>query len=280
MVTRGGYYGYQPNGLRCSYRRANSPANNNYYIGFRLVWDPTETRITNSLGMVFTPIPSGTFEMGCEGEDSESGYSCNSDEAPIHTVTITKDLYMQTTEVTQGEWEAVMGTTPSSFSDCGNDCPVETVSWDDVQDFIDSLNDRREGSYRLPTEAEWEYACRAGTTTAWSFGDDEDQLGDYAWYDSNSDSQTHPVAQKEPNAWGLYDMHGNVYEWVQDTYSDSAYSSHAAEDPIYEGSGLAPVARSAGWYSSSLEGLRCARRFFHSPSGGGYGLGIRLVMIP
>jgi formylglycine-generating enzyme required for sulfatase activity len=131
-------------------------------------------------------------------------------------VTISSAYYLQTTEVTQGQWKKVMGSNPSKFKNCGDDCPVEQVSWSDVQVFIRKLNSQ-EGTdkYRLPTEAEWEYACRAGTTTAYSFGDNESDLGDYGWYHGNSGNRTHPVGQKRPNPWGLYDVHGNVWEWTQ-----------------------------------------------------------------
>ena len=121
-----------------------------------------------------------------------------------------------------------MGDNPSYFTGDDN-LPVERVSWDNVQRFITKLNDKEGTSkYRLPSEAEWEYACRAGTTTRYSFGDNESELGEYAWYSSNSDSQTHPVGQKRANPWGLYDMHGNVWEWVQDCWHDS-YSGAPAD---------------------------------------------------
>ena len=191
-----------------------------------------EDSFTNSLGMAFKLIPSGTFMMGCEGEDGSSGYSCFSDEAPKHEVTISQAFYMQTTEVTQGQWKAVMGSNPSYYSSCGDSCPVERVSWDDAQTFLSILNDLGQETYRMPTEAEWEYSARAGTTKAWSSGDSESQLGDYAWYGDNS-LGTHPVASKLPNPWGLHDINGNVSEWVQDTYSSLAYGSHSESDPVY-----------------------------------------------
>ena len=234
---------------------------------------------TNSLGMTFNSIPSGTFMMGCEGQDGTSGYSCGSSESPKHEVTITQSFYMQTTEITQGQWRAVMGNDPSYFSNCGDDCPVEKVSWNDIQEFLTTLNGMGQGTYRLPTEAEWEYAARAGTTTTYSFGDDPNQLGDYAWYSSNSSSTTHPVATKLPNPWGLYDMHGNVWEWVQDWYNASAYSSHAASDPIYEESGSSRVYRGGSWLSFAGYS-RSAFRYGGSPDNRSRSLGFRVVAAP
>ena len=132
---------------------------------------------------------------------------------------------MQTTEVTQGQWKTVMGENPSNFYDCGNDCPVENVSWEDAQIFINVLNQTGTGTYRLPTEAEWEYACRAGTTTRYYTGDLETDLDRAGWYHTNTGSKPHSVGGKEPNAFGLYDMHGNVLEWCEDDWhSDSVMS--------------------------------------------------------
>jgi uncharacterized repeat protein (TIGR02543 family) len=167
----------------------------------------------NTIGMEFVLIPAGEFEMGLPPD--EVGRYGN--EGPIHHVNIGKAFYMCKYEVTQKQWREIMGDKPSYFE--GDDLPVEKVSWDDVQEFIKKLNEK-EGTdkYRLPSEAEWEYACQAGTTTRYSFGDDESKLGDYAWYRDNSGRKTHPVGQKKPNPWGLYDMHGNVREWVEDCW--------------------------------------------------------------
>lgn len=153
-------------------------------------------------------IPAGEFLMGSEnGED---------DEKPAHRVKINYAFKMGKYEVTQAQWQSVMGNNPSYFNSCGGNCPVEKVSWNDVQEFIKQLNVRNNGyTYRLPTEAEWEYACRAGTT-----GDFAGKLDAMAWYFDNSSGQTHPVGQKSPNAWGLYDIVGNVWEWCEDVYHD------------------------------------------------------------
>ncbi len=172
----------------------------------------------NSIGMAFARIPAGTFLMG---DIQGVGYG---DELPVHEVTLTKDFYIGKYEVTQAQWEAVMGNNPSWFSSCGGDCPVEWVSWEEAQAFVEALN-ALEGTtaYRLPTEAEWEYAARAGTTTSYAFGDDENRLDDYAWTRDNSGRRTQPVGQKKPNLWGLYDIHGNMFEWVQDWYKSDYY---------------------------------------------------------
>jgi len=209
--------------------------------------------ITNSLGMRFVWISPGTFMMGSPA--SESGRE--SDEAQ-HQVILTKGFYMQTTEVTQGQWKAVMGSNPSHFKNCGDDCPVEDVSWNDCKEFIRRLNQKEgAGKYRLPTEAEWEYACRAGSAGA--YAGDLDSMG---WYDRNSDERTHPAGQKKANAWGLYDMHGNVWEWCKDRYGD--YPSGSVTDPKGPSSGAYRVFRGGSWYLFSSF-CRSAKRRYHSP---------------
>jgi len=147
-------------------------------------------------------------------------------------------------EVTQKQWRDVMG---SSTSNLGDKLPVESVSWNEVRDFIKKLNEK-EGSdkYRLPSEAEWEYAARAGTTTRYSFGDEESKLYDYAWFDANSRGKTHDVGQKKPNPWGLYDMHGNVWEWVQDKWHTN-YGGAPSDGSSWEGDGSYRVVRGCGW---------------------------------
>lgn len=194
--------------------------------------------IVNNIGMKFVLIPAGNFKMGSMFDPSEVAdrYGGEAkyyeDERPQHSVEITKPFYLQSTEVTQGQWKKVMESdnTPSHFKECGDDCPVDSVSWYDAQDFIKRLNQlENTKKYRLPTEAEWEYACRAGTTTAFSFGDELDKIDEYAWYKDNSASQTHPVRQKKPNDWDLYDMHGNIKEWCYDWYA--AYDPRQVSDP-------------------------------------------------
>jgi formylglycine-generating enzyme required for sulfatase activity len=231
-----------------------------------------------TLGAKFVLIPAGTFMMG--SPSSESGRD-NSETQ--HRVTINQPFYMQTTEVTQGQWKRLMGHNPSHFSSCGEDCPVEQVSWSDVQDFIRKLNSM-EGTdkYRLPTEAQWEYAARAGTTTPFNTGD---CLGtEQANYDGNNPQtgcpkgeyrrKTMRVGSFSPNAWGLYDMHGNVWEWVQDWKGD--YPSGSVNDPEGPSSGSYRVYRGGSW-DNSARVCRSAIRLHSFPGNRYNGLGFRLL---
>jgi formylglycine-generating enzyme required for sulfatase activity len=182
-------------------------------------------------------------------------------------------------EVTQAQWEAVMGNNPSCFK--SRDNPVETVSWDMAQEFIKRLN-KKEGHarYRLPTEAQWEYAARGGSTSVYSFGDDAGQLRQYAWYGEDYQSgSTHPVGQKPHNAWGLYDMHGNVCEWVQDWYGERYYSNSPSSDPKGPSSGSHRVLRGGGWYDLAIQ-CRSAYRDGFTPVHRDAGIGFRLVLSP
>jgi formylglycine-generating enzyme required for sulfatase activity len=177
--------------------------------------------VKNKSGIEMVYIPAGSFMMGGDKYPAEK---------PIHRVTISSGFWMGKYEVTQGQWQAVMGTNPSRFKDCGSNCPVEQVSWDDAQEFIKKLNARNDGyEYRLPSEAEWEYACRAGTTTAFAYGDtlnsSQANFDGSPWYNLYPSTKlwlqkTATVGSYRPNAWGLYDMHGNVAEWVEDIYSN------------------------------------------------------------
>jgi formylglycine-generating enzyme required for sulfatase activity len=216
--------------------------------------------------MTFVRIPAGEFRMG-----STDGHA---DERPVHTVRISQPFYLGIHAVTQGQWEAAMGNNPSRFTGDPNR-PVERVSWEDVQEFIGRLN-AREGHtlYRLPTEAEWEYAARAGSTTAYCFGDDSHRLGEYAWYSENAGRQTHPVGTLQPNAWGLYDMHGNVWEWVQDWYGK--YAAEPVTDPQGPALGSARVYRGGSW-SYGAGYCRSAYRRHDAPGYRYGGLGFRLL---
>jgi formylglycine-generating enzyme required for sulfatase activity len=207
-------------------------------------------------------IPAGSFMMGSDETDKLA----ESDEKPRHEVNI-QAFKMGKYEVTQGQWKAVMGSNPSYFKECGDNCPVERVSWIEVQTFIQKLNEITGHHYRLPTEAEWEYACRAGQYTQYCGSDD---VGEVAWFDGNSKNKTHPVGGKQPNAFGLYDMSGNVWEWVQDCYHDKylgAPTDGSAWDGGAEdcGGGDRPrVLRGGAWYVKP-QGVRCADRDWTNP---------------
>jgi formylglycine-generating enzyme required for sulfatase activity len=226
---------------------------------------------TNTIGMEFVTIPAGEFEMGSPS-DEEGRFE---NEGLVHPVNIKKAFHMCRYEVTQKQWRAIMGDNPSYFT--GDDLPVEWVSWDGVQEFIKKLNEK-EGTdkYRLPSEAEWEYACRAGTTTRYSFGDSKSKLGDYAWYTDNSDKKTHPVGQKKPNSWGLYDMHGNVWEWVQDRWH-SNYDGAPADGSAWEGDDANRVIRGGGWLDYAAGYCRSAFRSHGSLRGRGNAIGFRIL---
>jgi len=224
----------------------------------------TIAKMLKSISANMVTIPSGSFKMG-----SNEG----SDEKPIHTVHISS-FKMGKYEVTQGQWLAVTGDTPSRFS--GMNKPVEQVSWDDIQLFLGKLNKMTGKKFRLPSEAEWEYAARAGTSSKWSWGNSEGSAGSYAWY---AGSKTHPVGQKKPNAFGLYDMHGNVWEWVEDWYSDSYYRQSATTDPTGPSSGQDRVVRGGSWDDGAGD-LRSAYRFNLWPGYRYYFIGFRLVRQP
>ena len=216
-----------------------------------------------SKAMEFVRIPAGEFRMGSTSRAADAV------EQPVTRVRISRAFDLGKYEVTQSEWQGVMGTNPSEFSGCAQ-CPVELVSWDDAQEFIRRLNAvDGEGTYRLPTEAEWEYAARAGTT-----GDRYGNLDAIAWHRNNSGDRTHPVGQKTPNAWGLHDMLGNVYEWVEDWYGD--YPGGTVTDPRGPDSGSYRVVRGGGWISRA-SGCRSSFRFDVTPGSRYAGLGFRLL---
>jgi formylglycine-generating enzyme required for sulfatase activity len=207
--------------------------------------------------------------------------------APPHTVTLTRGFWLCETAVTQALWRAVMGRNPSDFvmgrnpSDFkGAKLPVENVSWDDSQEFVAQLNELNVAPsgfrFSLPTETQWEYGCRAGSTTAYCFGDNDNQLGGYAWYDDKW-AGTHPVGTKQANAWGLYDMHGNVWEWCLDWYGD--YPSSAVADTSGASSGSYRVFRGGSWRSSERN-CRSAIRNGLVPGYRGSDLGVRVALVP
>ena len=225
---------------------------------------------TNSIGMEFTWIPAGRFDMGSRSREAES------DERPITSVQISEGFCLGKYEVMQAQWKTVMGRNPSQFLECGLDCPVERVSWIDTQNFIRQLTnmDGEKGvrSYRLPTEAEWEYAAR-GNTTAERYA----RLGEIAWHNGNSAGMSNPVGQKQPNSFGLYDMLGNVWEWVHDWKGE--YPSGTVIDPIGPSSGAVRVYRGGSW-SHDGEHARAASRWSGSSYLRNNRIGFRLVMDP
>lgn len=248
----------------------------------------TRAQHTNSIGISFVRIPAGSFMMGAGDDDREAGAA----EKPRHRVTITRPFYLARHEVTLAQWEAVMGSSPytAQRSNPYYDLPgmaerlrkpsnPATVSWNDAQDFIRRLNEREgHDRYRLPTEAEWEYAARAGTTTAYSFGNDARQLGRYAWYGEDfASGATHPVGQKLPNPWGLYDVHGNVWEWVQDWYSEAYYANSPASDPPGPATGTSRTVRGGSWHVTSGS-WRSSFRKPYAPDYRGISIGFRLLL--
>ena len=229
--------------------------------------------------MIF--IPPGTFRMG--SPTNEVGRL--GDEGPQTVVTLTKGFYMNKYKITQTDYQWVIGTYPSSFTGDFRR-PVETVSWEDATNYCARLTQRERAArvippnavYRLPTEAEWEYACRAWTPTRFSYGDDPTymRLADYAWYVDNSGHTTHPVGQKLPNPWGLYDMHGGLWEWCQDWYG--SYPGGSAIDPQGPATGSYRVFRGGSWGCQGGE-CRSASRDFNPEGETGY-VGFRVVLVP
>ncbi|HBJ36770.1 MAG TPA: hypothetical protein DDZ51_18850 [Planctomycetaceae bacterium] len=235
---------------------------------------------TNSIGMKLKLIPAGTFMMGSPESEEE-----RRDNETRHRVTLTKPYHLGTTEVTQGQWESVMGTTlwkGQMYVQEGSNNAATYVSWDDAVEFCRRLSAKEGRTYRLPTEAEWEYACRAGKTTAYSFGDDAAQLSEYGWWggiDGNGNSQAeqyaHAVGLKRANAFGLYDMHGNVWEWCSDWYGD--YPASAQVDPLGAAPGSERVFRGGGW-DHNVWGCRSAFRMWSAPGYRSFYLGFRLAL--
>lgn len=233
--------------------------------------------LINSIGMKLVLIPAGTFMMGSPAEEPRRFR----DESQ-HQVTLSKPFYMGYTEVTQGQWKMVMGTAPWKGKEYiveGDDFPAVHTVWDEAVEFCRKLSEQETRVYRLPTEAEWEYACRGGTTTAFSFGADDAELGNYAWYNRNAwdvgEKFPHRVAQKQPNPFGLYDMHGNVREWCSDWYA--RYPSGSLTDPSGPKAGTSRVLRGGTWRSEPRL-VRCASRSFCNPQDQYCFYGFRLVL--
>jgi formylglycine-generating enzyme required for sulfatase activity len=316
-VGRGGGWSNVAANCRSAHRSSYDPSYRNYYNGFRVALgseltsktsfsekslsmnedgggnksssspsmnspspyvDPVrvpDEQFTNSIGMKFQLIKPGTFMMG-----SPASELVRDEDETQHQVTLTQPYYLGVYEVTQEQYERIMGINPSRFKSSSH--PVDSVSWEDAVAFISKLNDLERGQlsgrlYRLPTEAEWEYACRAGTTTVYSFGASERELGNYAWYTENSKEGTHPVGEKLPNGWGLYDMHGNVSEWCADWYGE--YPKTEVTDPPGPSKGSSRVRRGGCWIIVAAN-CRSAIRFWDAPDYRSLALGFRLALSP
>lgn len=231
----------------------------------------SKTYTANGVSFDMMMVKAGTFTMGATSEMKEP----ESDEKPTHRVTLTNDYYIGKTEVTQALWKAVMGIYPSRF--IGDNLPVEDVSWYDCQEFISELNSLTGQNFRLPTEAEWEFAARGGNNSNHYQYSGSNELGDVAWYDGNSGDETHVVATKQPNELGLYDMSGNVWEWCSDRYD--SYSSSSQTNPTGPKSGRNRVLRGGSW---NRDAWYC-RSSFRGNFTSGYSnknLGLRLVLVP
>lgn len=221
-----------------------------------------------ALNFEFVRVPGGCFQMGSDTGEKH--------ERPVHKACVS-EFELGKYEVTQGQWKSVMGENPSHHNTCGNDCPVEMVSWNDAQQFIGKLNARKQGSYRLPTEAEWEYACRdGGKDQVYAGAVGAAELDRIAWFKAQGAKLTHPVGKKQANALGLFDMSGNVWEWVQDTFA-SPYRTDLAElDPVQNVAGEHRVLR-GGSFDGRENYVRCSIRNRNDADRRDRRLGIRLV---
>ena len=252
--------------------------------------------ITNTIGMTLNEIPAGTFLMGSPTDQSGRRLTDEIGRRLIeiqHKVTISKAFYMQTTELTQGQWKALMNTEPwkgkqshpsvgASVKE-GPNYPASYVNWDNAVEFCKKLSTKEGKKYRLPTEAEWEYACRAGAKTTWSFGNDKKALGDYAWYQANAlkspEQYAHEVGLKKPNAWGLYDMHGNLFEWCHDYFGKDYYNQSPEKDPTGPARGYSRILRGGSWYHAREFARSGYRRSMRAAGYGAwlYPHGVRVV---
>ena len=231
----------------------------------------TESFTVNGVTFTMVRVEAGTFTMGATAEQGSDSWS---NEKPAHQVTLTQDYYIGQTEVTQELWQAVMGSNPSNYK--GDNRPVEMVSWNACQEFITKLNALTGRTFRLPTEAEWEFAARGGSFSKSYKYAGSDDIGDVAWYGYNSNDMTHYVATKSPNELGLYDMSGNVYEWCQDWYG--SYSSSAQTDPTGPESSSNRVVYRGGSYDNNAKCSRVSFRNHYKVDGAVSDLGLRLVL--
>ena len=277
-LTGGTTYYYRVcayNGSTNSGYSNEASATTSYQAGYTQTFPLGTTGLT--IEMVW--IPPGSFMLG--RYSGEQGSYSNED--PQHLVTLDYGFWLGKYEVTQSQWEAVTGSNPSQNYGVGDDYPVYYVSWNDIHnDFLETLNNQTVGEpWRLPSESEWEYACRAGTTTRYYWGDDlsETQIGNYAWYSGNSGITTHTVGTKLPNTWNLYDMSGNVWEWVEDWYHSNYNGAPTNGDPWLDPPGSARIFRGGSWDNSSTN-ARCATRYGSNPSNQFSNYGFRCAITP
>jgi formylglycine-generating enzyme required for sulfatase activity len=245
----------------------------------RLLRNNKPDQITNSLGQQLVLIPAGSFLMGSPESDADA----DADEFPQHEVLLTKPIYIGRTEVTQRQWKSLMQTAPWKEKDSvqeGDEFPASWISWDDAIEFCHRLSAQENCIYRLPSEAEWEFACRGGVSTRWSSGDDHNQLDMHAWFRPNAldsdEGYPHAVAQKKSNNYGLYDMHGNVREWCSDWYSEIFYKSRPRKDPTGPSTGQARTLRGGAWNNDAKD-LRNAARMGFRPDFRSSQYGFRIV---
>ncbi|MCX7885763.1 MAG: formylglycine-generating enzyme family protein [Verrucomicrobiae bacterium] len=225
--------------------------------------------VGGSVTLELVLVPPGKFVMGSNRTDSEK---------PLRTVQIAKSFYLGKYEVTQQQWETLMGSNPSYFKGPKN--PVDQVTWDECQLFVAKLNEKdNRFTFRLPSEAEWEYACRAGSTNDFCHGNSESALLEYAWFIANETGTSQPVGRKKPNAWGFYDMHGNVWEWCQDIYHPSYDNAPADGSARLDGATTNRVLRGGSWYSTAFA-VRSANRGRAPPTFRGVVYGFRVAATP
>ena len=290
-IVRGGSWYYSAKNCRSAKRNFGAPDLSGNNVGFRVALAPISIEIqsitiplSDTVNLELVGIQPGTFIMG--SPEDELG---RSDDETQHQVTLTQGYWLGKYEVTQAQYEVIMGTNPSYFK--GADLPVEQVTWNDATNFCAKLTASEKAAgrlpagyeYTLPTEAQWEYACRAGTTTALNNGknlsgiNESPEVDEVGWYKYNSNGKTHPVGQKKPNAWGLYDMHGNVWEWCLDWYGD--YPASAVTDPKGPNTGSLGVDRGGSWDTRAYR-CRSAIRDYFNPSDTDYRSGFRVALVP
>ena len=223
--------------------------------------------VDSTTGMEFVSVPAGCFKMGDASDTGED------DEKPVHDVCL-DGFSIGAYEVTQGQWQKVMGTNPANFKTCGDSCPVENISWNDAQTFVAKLNTLSKSNYRLPTEAEWEYAARSGGKQELYSGSVDPNA--VAWIESNSGQTTHPVGKKLANGLGIFDMSGNVFEWTADWYAEDFYSKSPKQNPVGPAAGKFKVNRGGSWYIEAA-GVRTTIRGSNEPDKRSSNLGLRLV---